>query len=243
MNRLLTLALLTCAALSAQPACTQITDVLYSVGVPSIAPMQGYIDLNQGYTGTNGAFVVTQSLGRLNIVNGVVNTCQSAGSQLQALYSVQNAGPVAAYTKFTEIWTIPGGAGPYTVAQVLGTRAVSLAWTFGGLLCQATGGAANILVCPGVPAPVRYTPGMVVALRVDAPNTGPTSLNINSLGAISVFQNGAAMTAGSLVPGSGTGNYYQLIFDGTNFNVILGASGPPGVTGATGATGAQGIPV
>lgn len=221
MKRLLVLLFVACAAAWCQPAQVCVVDTLYSVGVPNLTLMNGYIDLNQGYTGSNGAFVVTQSVGRLTITNGAVNTCQSPG-QLQAVYHVQNAGPVAAFTQFTTVWTIPGSGGPYTVQQVLGTRAVSLAWTFGGLLCQATGGATNALSCPGVPAPKQYTPGLAVALMVDAGNGGSATLNINGLGPLPVYLGGLPLLPSTLQPGSGTGNVYPLICDGVRFNVAPG---------------------
>lgn len=93
----------------------------------------------------------------------------------------------------------------------------------GGSLCSATGGATNTLVSACSPAPTAYAAGMSVYLKVDAcPMTpGPTTINLNSLGAKNVYQNGVPLNAVVCVldPGVGTGAIYSLTYDGTRFNL------------------------
>lgn len=113
---------------------------------------------------------------------------------------------------------IPGGSGG-------GSSTVNV-------YCNATGGASNTLVCSPTPALTSYSAGIVVGLKVDANNTGATTLNISGLGAKNVYSAGAPLSSGALTVGTGTGNVFNLTYDGTQFNIVsVGPTGPAGVNG------------
>ena len=60
-----------------------------------------------------------------------------------------------------------------------------------------------------------------MSLKVDAANTGATTINISSVGAVNLYYNGTALTSVgllSLCTNGGCAAYY----DGTEFNLILG---------------------
>ena len=89
-----------------------------------------------------------------------------------------------------------------------------------GVYCNATGGATNILVCTPSPAVTSYT-NLLVSLKVDAANTGATTINISGVGALNLYYNGAALTSVGLLSlciNGGCAAYY----DGTEFNLIIG---------------------
>ena len=81
-----------------------------------------------------------------------------------------------------------------------------------------TAGSANTYTVTLSPAPTVYIDGMGVVVKINAANTGASTLNVNGLGAKAIVDSkGNALTAGKLR----LNGVYALRFDGTNF-VLLG---------------------
>jgi len=66
------------------------------------------------------------------------------------------------------------------------------------------------------PVPDSYTTGFITTITFPNANTGASTLNLNSLGAIAIQLNSAALTGGEIVAGSTK----QLVYDGTQFQII-----------------------
>ena len=78
----------------------------------------------------------------------------------------------------------------------------------------AAGGAANTYTATLNPAPTAYTEGMALAVKINADNTGASTINVNNLGAKSIKKpNGNDVSAGNLK----TGSIYTLRYNGINF--------------------------
>jgi hypothetical protein len=89
--------------------------------------------------------------------------------------------------------------------------------------CNATGIGSNAGTCIGSPVPASYT-GLTIYLRVDAPNTGPTTINVSGLGPVPIYSEGLPLAPATLVPGPGAGNLYNLGYDGARLNITTAAS-------------------
>lgn len=103
-------------------------------------------------------------------------------------------------------------------------------------------GSANTYVVSLSPAPSSYTVGMLVSFIAAHANTGASTLNVNSLGAISILKQGStALQAGDI----GSGAAMVVVYDGTNFQVanslgsVLGVGG--GGTGSSLSTPGLGV--
>lgn len=84
-------------------------------------------------------------------------------------------------------------------------------------------GSANTYTVTLNPPLTSYTEGVAVAVKINASNTGASTININGKGAKSIRDpRGDALTAGKLIAGS----IYTLRYNGTNF--ILQGEGPTG---------------
>jgi len=71
------------------------------------------------------------------------------------------------------------------------------------------------------PSLTAYAVGQTFKFIAAATNTGAVTINISALGAKSIVKNGStALSAGELVSGA----MYQIVYDGTNFQLI-GAGG------------------
>jgi len=66
-----------------------------------------------------------------------------------------------------------------------------------------------------------YANGQLFSFKAVGANTGAVTININGIGAKSVLNNGLALTAGTFQ----NGRFYQIIYDGTQFNLSGGAGG------------------
>lgn len=90
-------------------------------------------------------------------------------------------------------------------------------------------GTGNALVATFTVAPEAYVEGASYRLKLIATNTGPTTLNVNALGAKNVLSSsGAALAGGELV----TGNIQDFTYVGGAFR--LPATGPAGPEGPVG---------
>lgn len=86
-----------------------------------------------------------------------------------------------------------------------------------------TGSANNYILTPTPPI-VQYTAGQRFNIKINATNTGPSTINVSGLGNISLVINGAtALPANALQ----IGVIYEIEYDGTNFQV----SNPSIITG------------
>ncbi|MED1419011.1 hypothetical protein [Bacillus smithii] len=89
-------------------------------------------------------------------------------------------------------------------------------------------GSANAYSVALNPAPTSYVEGMAVSVKINVDNTGPSTININGLGAVPIKKpNGNDVSAGNLKAGS----IYTLRYNGTNF-ILQGEGGEYGTAGA-----------
>lgn len=119
-----------------------------------------------------------------------------------------------------------GGAnGNVTIASdtaVMESRATAQAGTT--TYCRSTTGN-DTYTCTLNPALTGYTRGMVVRLDADTANTGTATLDVQSLGAISILKrDGTALSDGDITANRGVLLYYN----GTNFNIIGDGGGAVG---------------
>ena len=85
-----------------------------------------------------------------------------------------------------------------------------------------SGGSANAQTLTYSVAPAAYVAGDTYTFIAGFSNTGATTLNVNSLGAITVQSAGSALTGGEIYAGRPISVYY----DGTNFQLIATISSP-----------------
>jgi hypothetical protein len=82
-------------------------------------------------------------------------------------------------------------------------------------------GTANAYATNIYPPPISYYDGFRVIIRITNTNTGPSVLNINSLGNKNiVHRDGSTLTGGELQAGT----IHCFIYDGVNFEQVWGAS-------------------
>lgn len=118
--------------------------------------------------------------------------------------------------------------------SVIPTRADEQAGTV--LFCSSTslGAPGLAYACSMTPTLTAYTTGMVINWNPNVNNSGgATTLDVDTLGAISILE-----ADGVTVPGSSTivaGQLYQLWYDGTVFRLL---APPPGQSGGMSGSGA-----
>jgi hypothetical protein len=83
----------------------------------------------------------------------------------------------------------------------------------------AVSGTNAIIGTLSSPALSAYVAGNVFVFTSTGTNTGAATININAIGAKTINKDGAALVAGDIV----SGRSYEIIYDGTNFNLISGA--------------------
>lgn len=92
------------------------------------------------------------------------------------------------------------------------TSAQSGVWTF-----VVAGGTANALTVKLTPAPEALARGMVIQVEIAANNTGPTTINVNELGALPVLRSdGGAVEIGDLT----VGQIVSLVCTGAAWQVV-----------------------
>lgn len=113
--------------------------------------------------------------------------------------------------------TDAGANGNVTIAAdtaVIEARSDAQAGT--STYCRSTTGN-DTYTCNLNPALAGYTRGMVVRLDADTANTGTATLNVQSLGAVSILKrDGTALSDGDITANRGVLLYYN----GTNFSVV-----------------------
>lgn len=98
------------------------------------------------------------------------------------------------------------------------------------IIVNLTGTASGTNTYTLTPSPALdgYFTGLVCVVTFTNANTGAATLNLNSLGAVAIQLNGAALTSGQ-IPANST---LELLYDGTNFQITgLVSVGPAGATG------------
>lgn len=99
-----------------------------------------------------------------------------------------------------------------TYIEKLALDAQSGKWTYADVA-----GNANALTAILAPAPVSYTPGLQINIKIATTNTGAATINVNGLGAKSIVdRTGTALSAGDLV----AAEIVSLVYDGTRFRTI-----------------------
>ncbi len=93
----------------------------------------------------------------------------------------------------------------------------------GQVLYGVDTGAANALVVTLVPAAVEYKAGMKVRVKVAASNTGPSTINVNGLGAVPIVRrDGSTLLDSDLTAGA----VVDLVYDGAKFQLPTGFGRP-----------------
>ncbi len=149
------------------------------------------------------------------IVAGGLYLLEYDGTQWQLLtpgVDVAASTTVAGSVLLAQITDVAAGT---DTAKAVTSQGVAQTIQSNSYLYAADSGSANALVVTLVPALTAYTTGMAVTVKVNANNTGATTININGLGAKTVQFNGAALTSGQLV----ANNFYTFRYDGTNFQL------------------------
>lgn len=78
-------------------------------------------------------------------------------------------------------------------------------------------GSANAYAIALSPVPVAYATGMVVRFKSSFQNSASATLNVNSLGAITLKKSGSTNLASADIA---SGQFVEAAYDGTNFQVI-----------------------
>jgi hypothetical protein len=87
-----------------------------------------------------------------------------------------------------------------------------------GLTILSSVSGADTITASLTPTPSAYAAGQIFALVPAANNTGAATINVSSLGAKSIFLNGAALVADALV----SGEVVIVRYNGTEFDIIGG---------------------
>lgn len=98
---------------------------------------------------------------------------------------------------------------------------------------KTTSGTDTITLTSGMSV-TAYAAGQMFVAKLGGTNTGAATINIDSVGAVAVEINGAAVTAGDLA----SGKYYLFVYDGTAFQATR-LSGAGASLGANVFTGTQ----
>jgi hypothetical protein len=122
------------------------------------------------------------------------------------------------------VLTLPGSS--VTLAD-LGTSGTASSANFlrgdfkwAAALQSATASGTNVYTATPSPALGSYVTGQTLLITFANANTGGASLNLNSLGAVPIEQNGAAVNAGQIPAGC----TLALVYDGTDFDIIGNSS-------------------
>lgn len=98
--------------------------------------------------------------------------------------------------------------------------------TYGG----NAGGSANTITISLTPPLGAYAAGQEFNFKATAANTGAATLNIGGLGAKTILKAGAALVANDIL----NGDLVTVIYDGTQFQMRIGAAGTTSVNSVTG---------
>jgi hypothetical protein len=119
-------------------------------------------------------------------------------------------------------FTFAGQAGPIPLAEL----DADFAFVTPAILVDTsvTPSVITVSLQAGIPIPVAYTTGLVLFILVANTTTTTTpTINLNGIGAKTIVNaDGSALTVGQIV----AGQIIEVVYDGTNFRLIGGASSP-----------------
>jgi hypothetical protein len=95
----------------------------------------------------------------------------------------------------------------------------------GPTLLTAVGGTANAITATASQKPLAYAAGQTFVFTPTASNTGAATINISSLGAKNIFCEGSACLGGEIVQSVPV----EIVYDGTQFNIIGPSVSIPGI--------------
>ncbi|MFN3858430.1 MAG: pyocin knob domain-containing protein [Caulobacter sp.] len=98
------------------------------------------------------------------------------------------------------------------------------------LYADDSSAGADTVVITLTPAPAALEPGMAVLVKVQGTNTGPATLNVNGLGAVTIKLKGANLPAGALKDGV----ISKFVYDGTFWQLLAGGGVVASSLGFTG---------
>ena len=152
----------------------------------------------------------------------------NADAQVQANKQLQMTGTNDNDRRITGVGTAADSADAVSAATLLNGRL-----TYANSTASGNDYAVQLRV-----APQAYSAGMILSFKATWTNTGPITLNVNGLGAKTVFKNvNEAVVAGDIVPNQ----IVSVIYDGTAFQIISQLKPTGGFTGSLGGdvTGTQ----
>ena len=180
--------------LSPSPALTALTDGMV-------------LSFIANFSNTGAATANPSSLGAKSIVLTDGTTALAAGDIVSGgLYQLQY---ISGSNHFRLL-------NPASFASITSVQRNSLA--FGG----TTGGTANAATATLSPAPTAYVTGMALWVIAGNTNTSALTINLNSLGAKSVYRHsGFDLQGGDFL----TGNAYVMVYNGTQFVLLNPSNG------------------
>lgn len=117
----------------------------------------------------------------------------------------------------------PGANGiPYRSAP--GTAAPATASNISGAFACVDGGSANAYACSLLPAIGAYSAGTVYWFRAGAANTGPSTVNLNSLGAVAIKKFSSQDLSANDIR---AGQWVMIVYDGSNMQMMSQTGSSP----------------
>ena len=164
----------------------------------------------------------------------VAGTTTPTDTYTTSALSVANANPVEANALgvFPEMWLSPSvsykvvisgtGVTTRTIDNVYGSLTVNQLENDvryiglpGGAAYTTTGSSNAYVVTTGLSLSALSSFSTLL-VKANFTNTGPANLNVDGIGAKSVYAKGAALTGGEIV----SGRIYQVTYDGTQFQLV-----------------------
>lgn len=189
-------------------------------------------------TGSAGNFIVALTPPATSYTSGMVVRFQSNQSTTGATTINVNGLGVINIKKNTNLATQSGDLLTNQLVTLVydGTN-FQIVSPLNGTLTQnglsifaADTGSANVYAVALSPVIVAYTTGQVVNFQATNTNTGASTLNVNSLGAIAIKKSqAAALVANDII----ASQIVSVIYDGTNFQLLSPAFGQVTQNGAS----------
>jgi hypothetical protein len=130
----------------------------------------------------------------------------------------------------TSVLTTPIGTG------TLLASGASKAETIQSAEFAADAGASDAYAIALTPAVTAYTTGVKYRFKANTANTGAATLNINSVGAQAIKKVAGGVTTDLDTNDIRAGQWVEVVWDGTNFQMSSQLGNTPGATGPTTAT-------
>ncbi len=161
---------------------------------------------------TTGSFTLTIGANNGSSAPAGTTVTVPQGSSMNLTSDGTNVSERVSYTTFA---STPAAAAATVVANLaLQTQ------TGGSTYAADTSGTANTITASLTPAIASYAAGMSVQVKVANANTGPATINLNSLGAKNIYRQTENQGVVALVGGELLENgLYWLIYDGTQFQL------------------------